>query len=172
MVKYKTESLVCPKCNRRPVFGYRWFGPAQVRCGYCDTLLTTSLKDWDSFDKNEKINLTIKEILDPSWFGVKGLTGYILYIFLMLPLEYVLIGTPIFLISLAVFMIIAGIGGAINISIITSVVVGIATLLLMAGILLSLIMVPALNVWRLRKMIKESKQFKIDNKPPVWKKII
>ncbi|MEW5957693.1 MAG: HEAT repeat domain-containing protein [Chloroflexota bacterium] len=78
MITYKTKVryTVCPHCGSAIRQGWRRFGPAQVKCGYCSKIMETGLNMWADLSQKRKLLLTIKELLVPSWISpIRALLG-------------------------------------------------------------------------------------------------
>lgn len=70
LIEFTRRMTLCSSCNRRLKFGYRRFGPAEVKCGYCGNFHSTNLKQWAEYSTQEKSRLALSEILFPSCTGI------------------------------------------------------------------------------------------------------
>jgi hypothetical protein len=70
LVTYTIRKTLCPSCGRRIRWGYRRFGPSEVKCGHCGTTSSSNLKQWLDFSTSQKIGVAINELLFPSWTGI------------------------------------------------------------------------------------------------------
>jgi hypothetical protein len=144
MATFTVRSTVCPQCRKRIRRGLRRFGPAQVRCGHCDALVQTGLDSWAQLPTGRKIIAALGEIIAPSWMGLSGCDAVFL-IPLMQVFLWLMVALPLALIGFAISS--------------NSPV----------GFLIGLLVYPALLVWRLVKMIRESNAYTQTSTPPVWK---
>jgi hypothetical protein len=75
MIKYTIETNVCSKCGNTLISKRHWFGPAEIRCGQCETVLRTGFDEWDKLPPDRKFLYAVGEILWPSWIGATGCNG-------------------------------------------------------------------------------------------------
>ena len=70
---------ICPNCSSRLRTGWPSFGPEQVKCGYCGSLINTQLTGWNEgpFITSpvllRKAGLVLTELLAPTCTGYKEL---------------------------------------------------------------------------------------------------
>lgn len=91
---------VCPDCSSRLRGGWPSFGPDQVKCGYCGSLISTGLNGWNHqipFPTSpalfRKSGLVLTELLFPTCMGYKEAVPRFL---VNLALISVTLGLPIF----------------------------------------------------------------------------
>jgi len=172
MVKYTISTISCPNCGRKLGWGFRRFGPAQVHCGHCGTVLQTGLPDWyDPFPflgQGGRLGMVIREILTPSWIGVSGFMGFVFNLFIVLPLVTMVTG----LVGMAPFFVAMALvppGGDSPGTVLSA----IAMVLMVIGTVtatLGVFAYPLLLVVRLVRMVRESRAYMHTHEPPVWGK--
>ncbi len=74
-VEYTVAYNICPKCKNTLTGGLRRFGPAEVQCGRCNSILRTGLPEWKGLSGGRKVLLALSEILLPSWISLRSCTG-------------------------------------------------------------------------------------------------
>jgi hypothetical protein len=152
-MKYQVGRIICHQCNKNIRRGIRKFGPAQVRCGNCDTVLSTNLDEWANLSSGRKTSLAIQEILIPSWIGVQASScnGLLATVLLQITFWF-LCWLPFSLIAFAI-------GDS----------TPIASVFFNILMYLGMLVYPLLLIVRLVRMIRESNAFTLTKTPPVWK---
>jgi hypothetical protein len=151
MINYQVGRNTCTHCNKNIRRGIRRFGPAQVRCGHCDTVLNTNLDGWASLSSERRILLAVQEFFFPSWIGVQASScnGLLATFFIQLFFWFLCFLPFVGLVSL----------------------IGNPSTNIFSNILMYLGMsaYPILLIVRLIRMIQESNAFTRTGTPPIWK---
>lgn len=147
LVSYTIQNLTCTNCSSFIRRGIRRFGPSQVKCGFCGSVLNTSLDGWDSFSTFKKIWMTVLEIMYPSFlrgieFPMRMIMWFFHACFIMMMFSIVFV-----------------------IPIIIQQPEGLANLAALPVLLLYPVLV---IVWFV-KMVKESVNYSKTGEAPVWK---
>lgn len=89
-IQTRFHQLICPQCNS-VLAQNRPFGPPQVRCRNCETIVKTNLPYWyDTFPIAgwRRFLMVLEELLNPSALGVPGITGYFIHLLVIYPLIF------------------------------------------------------------------------------------
>jgi len=81
--------LKCPKCNSSITREIPRFGPKQVKCGYCGTILNTSFDPWATLLFRERVSTGMSELISPSSF-IKNQVMWVKFLYLILSISGVL----------------------------------------------------------------------------------
>jgi uncharacterized protein (DUF983 family) len=146
-VSYQFQITTCTACGNKIRNGFRRFGPAQVNCYFCGKTIQTSLTPWQDLTQNQKVSMTLAELLAPSW-NYPGVT-------LVLTLFFgILVGGAIVIMPLVFLFRNSHIPDWLTCS------------LYCPSILVYILL---FNGTRLLKMISESNKYSMTGTPPIWK---
>jgi hypothetical protein len=142
--RVRINRLRCSKCGKLIGRNNPEFGPPQVYCGNCGSLVETNLPGWEDLAPGEKLGLTFREMFLPPFIKVApdcsgliaiGVTHFFLWTVAMVP--FLVVGMSL------------GLDSALG------------TLLMLVG----MIAYPLLLYFRFYRVVQESKQ---RSSPPTW----
>jgi hypothetical protein len=171
MATYEVKRVVCSKCGKKLGWGFRRFGPREIRCGHCQTLLSTNFEsDWmqpfpawgdgDSWFNSNKLRLSLAELLVPSWLGVPGLMGFIFHMFV-----FAVFTGVVTIVALPVTLWASGLADPAHHGLWVR---GFGFLVTLGVTLVTILAYPTLLVGRLYLLVREVNASYRTKMPPIW----
>jgi hypothetical protein len=170
MGRFEVAASICSNCGHKLIRGFRRFGPAEVRCGCCGTLLQTGLGDWCApfpfVGRGGRAGVAAAELLNPSWIGVPGPMGFVIHLAAVTPMAILTLGmvgmVPLIVLK-SLYPATASVPDG-SVRILAMTLVGLGTLSATLGFLAY----PLSLVRRLIRMVRENRIFHATKEPPTW----